>query len=353
MSVDPRIFEALQHLETLNKQPPSGFDKNDIFKLKRHLEVFTTLPIYGYNSSRYDLAIIFDLIVRVYDESGMPRNAINLLKKGASYFSCVFGRLHFKDLLNFTCPMSLDRYLKTWTSDEIKLLYPYEKFGSIEEIRAQIEFPPINDFRTLLKPDVDEDIYTQCKNEYDRRLQLPSGHPEKWENFEDYLRFYNLSDVKPASLAMINQFKVYEENFGSYANHFLGLPGFAKHSMFKMYDSACPNIFTFPPTSDATHVFREGIIGGLTNVYKRHATLDQSEEAAHAAKYSKRGNPWREISFYDINSMYPSTFGEKFPCGLGFEWTAGHRGRLQKKLMTNRKVSIESLQWLDFMQQVI
>ena len=351
MSVDPRIEEALQHLETLTKQPPNGFDKSDIFMLKQHLKVFTNLSVYGYNSSRYDLSLIFDLITKVYDESGMPRSSISLLKKGTSYFSCVFGKLHFKDLLNFTCPMSLDRYLKTWTSDEIKLVYPYEKFGSIEEIREQKDFPDISDFRSFLKPDVDEEIYTLCKNEYERRLQLPREHPEKWNNFEDYLKFYNLSDVKPASLALIKQFETYLDNFGSYANHFLGLPGFAKHSMFKLFDVDCPNIFTFPPTSDATHVFREGIIGGLTNVYKRHVTLDQNEEAAHAAKYSKRGNPWRKISFFDINSMYPTTYKEKFPCGLGFEWSPTYSDRFSKKLMTNRKVSMESLEWLDYMQQ--
>ena len=118
-----------------------------------------------------------------------------------------------------------------------------------------------------------------------------------------------------------------------------------------MYDESCANIFTFPENSDATKVFREGIIGGLTNVYKRHVTLDENEDAAHAAKYSKRGKKWKLISFYDINSMYPTTFKEKFPCGLGYEWTAKN-GQLTKKLMTKAKISMESLQWLDFMSQV-
>ena len=351
VNIDPRIYEAVERLKLLNKNPPPGFDKQEIFELKNYLKTFISVPTYGYNSSRYDLAIIFDDIIRTADEMGVKREDINVLKKGTSYFSLTIGKLHFKDLLNFTANMPLDRYLKTWTADCVKLLYPYEKFSNIEEIRAQIEFPGIEEFKSSLKPEVDEEVYEKCKNEYERRRSLAPGDPEKWENFEDYLKFYNMSDVKPASQALITQFETYLQNFGSYPNHFLGLPSFAKHVMFSMYDESCPSLFTFPSTSGATTLFREGIIGGLTNVYKRHVTLNEFEEAADAAKYSKRGNKWQKIEFYDINSMYPATFGEKFPCGLGFEWTLGHRNRLTKKLMTKRKVSMESLEWLDYMQQ--
>lgn len=351
MIVDQEIISAIEHLKTLNQNPPPGFDKNDIFKLKNHLETMTTVSVYGFNSSRYDLAIIFDFIVRVLDRPGFNRKSVSLLKKGTAYFSCSFGSLHFKDLLNFTCPMSLDRYLQTWTSDSFKLCYPYEKFASIEDIRSQIDFPDIDDFKSILKGDVNAEVYESCRLNYNQRLTLPEGHPDKWYNFEDYLKFYNLSDVKPASLALIKQFDTYLENFGSYPNHFLGLPSFAKYSMFKLYDETCPNIFTFPQCSDATQVFREGIVGGLTNVYKRHVTLDEDEEATTAAKYSKRGKKWRKIEFYDINSMYPTTFKEKFPCGVGFEWSPDFSNRLSKKLMTNRKISMESLEWLDYMQQ--
>ena len=67
-----------------------------------------------------------------------------------------------------------------------------------------------------------------------------------------------------------------------------GLPSFAKKAMFKLYNTTCANIFSFPANSDATKVFREQIIGGLCNVYKRHVTLSD-EPAAYAAKYNKNG----------------------------------------------------------------
>ena len=351
MIIPEGVSEALTRLKELNKSPPAGFDKSDIFLLRKHLETFTTVPVYGYNSSRYDLAIIFDRIVMVADRLGLSRYDISILKKTNAYFSVNIKNLYLKDLSNFTTRMPLDKYLRLWTENSVKLVYPYEKFGSIEEIRSQTVFPEVDEFTSMLKGRVDVDLYHECKNEYDRRCNLPSGHPQKWSTFEDYLKHYNLSDVKPASQGLIKQFETYLQNFGCYPNHYLGLPSFAKAVMFSQYNESSPSIFSFPENSDATNVFRSNMIGGLTNVYKRHVTLDVDEEAASAAKYSKRGRPWKKIEFYDINSMYPSCFGSKFPTGLGYEWTLGFRNRLKKKLMTNKKVSMESIEWLDYMSQ--
>ena len=351
MIIPEGVSEALIRIKELHKSPPPGFDKSDLFSLRKHLEIFTTVPVYGYNSSRYDLAIIFDRIIMVADKFGLSRSEISVLKKTNAYFSVNIKNLGFKDLINFTVRMPLDKYLRLWTENSSKLVYPYEKFGSIEEIRRQTVFPAIDEFTTMLKGSVDVDLYNECKKEYDRRCSLPSGHIQKWSSFEDYLKFYNLSDVAPASLALIKQFETYLENFGCYPNHYLGLPSFAKAVMFSQYNESSPSIFTFPQNSDATTVFRSNMIGGLTNVYKRHVTLNQNEDAAHAAKYSKRGRPWQKIEFYDINSMYPSCFGSNFPTGLGYEWTVGLRNRLKKKLMTNKKVSMESIEWLDYQEQ--
>ncbi len=61
------------------------------------------------------------------------------------------------------------------------------------------------------------------------------------------------------------------------------------------------------------------------------------------------GKRWKTIGFYDINAMYPSTFKEPFPTGLGFEWKYDD-GSLKKKVMTDWKISLASIQWLDYVQ---
>ena len=47
-------------------------------------------------------------------------SGLSIMKKGSAYFSLKFGNVHFKDLMAFTSPMSLDKYMKTWTDNQIK-----------------------------------------------------------------------------------------------------------------------------------------------------------------------------------------------------------------------------------------
>ena len=47
--------------------------------------------------------------------------------------------------------------------------------------------------------------------------------------------------------------------------------------------------------------------------------------------------------------MYPSTFKEDMPCGRGFEWVYQDE-QLVKTLMTKEKISLESIQWIGYME---
>ena len=156
------------------------------------------------------------------------------------------------------------------------------------EIKNCIDFPPIEAFTTSIKGSIDEKMYQRCCDLYNFHRSLPEDHPEHWKNFENYLEHYNLSDVYPASVGLIKQFKVFENNFKASPMQFLGLPSFALESMFNLYDKNCANIFSFPPNSDGTKIFREQIIGGLVNVMKRHVTL-LDEPASDRAKFNIKG----------------------------------------------------------------
>ena len=285
--------KMLKNRTKLNKSKNIRHD--EIFSMIRILDSFIELPIFGFNSSRYDNNVIFRHIVQCLDnlsnkdnEDTFKTNSMQILKKGTKYFSIKFENLHFKDLLNFTCPMNLDTYLKTWTKSFEKLVYPFEHFSNISELRKCTEFPPRKAFASTVKGDIDENSYKNCLDLFNFHRNLPSDHSEHWNSFERYLEHYNVSDVYPASLGLIKQFSVFEANFGSSPMQFLGLPTFASEAMFNMYDKKCANIFSFSPNSEATKIFREQIIGGLVNVMKRHATL-LDEPAAERAKMNKNG----------------------------------------------------------------
>ena len=272
-----------------------NFDLDEISQLKSHVQSQMDLSVFGYNSSKYDLAIIFAHICKVLDKQKFDRKNVSLLKKGLAYFSIKIGSLHFKDLMNFSSPMSLDRYLKIWTSSSYKLIYPYELFESIEQIRNCKTFPPIEKFKSALKSEVDVEVYTECKNLFNEKMSLPDSDPEKWSSFEDYLKYYNVSDVYPASLALLKQFSTYLNNFGSYPMPCLGLPTYAKQCMFDLFNPDSSSIFTFPDKEN-TNLFRFGIIGGLTAVYKRHVTLCD-ENVPDPAKFSKSGILFTQVNF--------------------------------------------------------
>ena len=275
-----------------------NFDLEEISEIKSFLSTHMDISVFGYNSSKYDLAIIFSHICQVLDTMNFDRNKICMIKKGLSYFSIKIERLHFKDLMNFNCPMGLDKYLKIWGTGCQKMVYPYEKFSSIEEIRACKKFPDISDFQTALKPEVDISVYNSCKQLFEERMSLPEGHENKWVSFEDFLKFYNLSDVYPTSKALLKQFDTYHENFGTYPMSCLGLPSYARICMYNLYNPESPSVFTFSD-KEATNTFRNQIIGGLTAVYKRHVTL-MDEDVPPAAKFNKRGKFTNFSNFYFI-----------------------------------------------------
>ena len=343
-----KVFNFLENQS--NKIESIDFEQEEIAHMRQIFLPFQSLPVFGYNNYKYDNFVIFDHLLKVLDKKQIPPSNIKLLKKGPHYFSVQFLNLHFKDLINFSIPASLDKYLQTWTNKFQKLAYPYERFSSINEIKSCLEFPPKKDFFSSIKGDCDDELYTKCKKIYDFHHNLPETDPNYWPNFESYLKYYNLSDVKPVSLALLTQFETYESNFGLSPMQFLGLPSFARAAMLKMYDPKSPSMFTFPSDSDATKIFRENTIGGLCNCYIRHITTDSLENASNSAKFNRKGHKWSEIRFFDINSQYPSTFKNKFPCGLGFEWT-NTGGILSKKLMTTKKISLSSIEWLDFMNK--
>jgi len=164
-------------------------------KQQRMLEEYNVLTVMGYNSSKYDLKILFKLMMQCLERRKIItpgcRSGLSLMKKGSSYFSLKFRSIHFKDLMNFSNPMPLDKYLTTWTDNSIKQLYPYEFFTNVSDIRRCTQFPAYEDFTSTLKGDCDRKLYNASKLKFDTHMLLPEWHADRWTSFEDYLKFYN------------------------------------------------------------------------------------------------------------------------------------------------------------------
>ena len=81
---------------------------------------------------------------------------VSVIKKGTAYMTLNLQRsdgleVVIKDVRHYTSPCNLDKFLKTWEAPADKSIFPYQRFGSIEELEQTTDFPPIEDFFSDLK----------------------------------------------------------------------------------------------------------------------------------------------------------------------------------------------------------
>ena len=213
---------------------------------------------------------------------------------GSRYFNITIGDVIFKDILQFSAPCSLDKYLSQWYDGTMKKsVFPYQAYKTIEEIRAVKEFPPYDLFYSdLKKGNVTIEDYSQgisfkvfksfksfilAKAEYDRRRQLPPTDPEHMENFACWLKYYQLLDVVPLTKAIEKSFATFVKYFHNNPLYFRSLPALAFKASFTLFDKKLPPVSTFCPSFDfVRQIFRRNQIGGLVNIFHRQVILGQS-----------------------------------------------------------------------------
>ena len=130
------IFEAEEKLnlmfQKLNDDGAKKIQYQELYSFLRVLNNWKILDVYGFNSSKFDLPVLaaplFHLLIS-RDEK--PQ----VMKRGSRYFSIATEKLRFKDTLNYTAPCSYDKFLASWDTEQMKSIFPYSYFGSIEEMR--------------------------------------------------------------------------------------------------------------------------------------------------------------------------------------------------------------------------
>ena len=134
----------------------------------------------------------------------------------------------FRDVLNYTAPCRLTKYLKQWGSVLAKSIFPYSLYNSIEELENATDFPPYETFYSeLTQSNVTQDEYDDAKAEFERRKQLPVNHPDHIKSMKCWLKYYNCLDTKPLVTAMENSFDKFFYYFKVDPNMHLSLPTLA------------------------------------------------------------------------------------------------------------------------------
>ena len=111
------------------------------------LKKYESLPVYAFNGARFDLVVLMPYIAK-WCGTDIEKD---LIKRGAQYMMMNVDRIQFRDVLDFTAPTNLDKYLKTWNASDAKSIFPYSYFNSIEDLESTIEFPSKEAFFNELK----------------------------------------------------------------------------------------------------------------------------------------------------------------------------------------------------------
>ena len=145
-----------------NEAEPDGEEDEDLeiqrlrceFKLLSKLRqdfehYYSTIPVFGFNSSRYDLNLIKEYLLHhlLIEKNVIPK----VIRMGNKYIGVNFLGLQFLDILNFLGgATTLNNFLKAYGASEEKGFFPYEWFDSIEKLNVS-QLPPIDSFWSKLK----------------------------------------------------------------------------------------------------------------------------------------------------------------------------------------------------------
>ena len=106
--------------------------KNQLIDLKQHLERYVnTLPVFGFNSGRYDLNR-YDLLPYLLRDKEQETSVI---KKANDFISFKFGDVQFLDIMKFLGgSTTLESFLKAYKASETREFFPYEWFDNPDNL---------------------------------------------------------------------------------------------------------------------------------------------------------------------------------------------------------------------------
>ena len=327
--------DAIAKIEEEIKKLNFSAEQRKLYNYLQFLKNITSLIIYGFNSSKFDLPILMPYLITIGGRLGFESNCI---KKGLKYINFTMGPYIFRDILQLSSPCTLSKYLSTWGESEGKGIFPYEKYNSIEELSADLTFPPREDFYSSLKGDtVSHEDYDDAKTYFENNC----------DSMKNYLDWYNCQDVDPFIRAIERQFAAFNNLFGVNLLSFISLPSVASKICYNLYEKSSAFTWSFSDT-ELLISLRKSVVGGLSSVFHRMInTYDESGPIS--ARFAKNGDPYTYFVFYDFNSLYLWCQGEELPVGPGIKWEKKD-DKFTKKIMCTQ-TSFSAIQWLTYMQE--
>jgi hypothetical protein len=150
------------------------------------------VPVLDFNSARFDMNFIIDIF------QNTPHWYIEFIIGNLNYFKMIIVRtfeglcLKFLDVMNYAPPQTLDNFVKTFgnNKDLQEGVCTYDGFNSNNYMEVLYNSEPFAqlDFHSTLR---DSDI-----SDKDYKTYLVDWKEKVFSNRWEYLKFYNINDVK-------------------------------------------------------------------------------------------------------------------------------------------------------------
>ena len=335
-----RQIKIAEATESLYPQLESDEDEKDDWGEKKENPIWRNwvnqVPVFGFNSGRYDINMIKEYFVK----NLAIISDVDVAKKENTYMFLSTPNFKFLDIKNYLAPgLSYDAWCRAYGCELQKLAFPYEWLDSFEKLN-HIGPVKYEEFYSSLKGGItiSQEEYQNFCDEFSKRGCV---------TMKDWLKEYNLADVKPFIEALEKTREQYYPDEIDLLKDAVSIPGI---SMMYVLNEALrrkkysePDLFApgepckcecsddceevrckkckeirdnckICTKNEAYEMLTTGMIGGPSIVFCRYAEAGVSKIRSHI--YSRAdAKICRSVQGLDANSLYLFCSGQEMPCG--------------------------------------
>ena len=308
---------------------------------KSYVNWVKQVPVFGFNSGRYDINMIKEYFV----ENLTSLSDVNVAKKENSYMFLSTPNFKFLDIKSYLAPgLSYDAWCRAYGCELQKLSFPYEWFDSFKKLN-HIGPVKYEEFYSSLKGGI-----TISQEEY--KNFCDEFHKRGCVTMKDWLKEYNLADVEPFIEALEKTREQYYPDEIDLLKDAVSIPGismtYVLNKALKRKKYSEPDLFApgepckcecssddcqkkgcekckeirdnceICTKNEAYEMLTKGMIGGPSIVFCRHAEAGVSKIRSHIYRGSDReedAKTCRSVQGLDANSLYLFCSGQEMPCG--------------------------------------
>ena len=313
------------------KEPPTTSRRKIHLLLSQLEEYISELIVVGFNSGKYDLNVLKDILIpHLVHTKGIRFTA----KRGHAYLVLKTGSLKFLDIANFLAPgTSYAGFLKAYDCAEEKGFFPYEYMDSLERLN-ETHLPPREAFNSWLKKQkMKEEEYAICEKIW---------KDNNMKTLLDFLIWYNNRDVVPFLEALEKMCQFWRTKGIDMLKEVISLPALAFKFEMSFLKEQGLHLSGFQ-TKELYDLFHKNMVGGPAIIFHRYA---------EANKTTIRGNPQKPVKSiigYDANALYLWALTQPMPVGLYTHWNLSQHQLIPDK---SWRMADEWLAWVGFTQGV-